>query len=236
MKVYTIKYYFKSNRGQLVPINYRSNLTSFLHNKILKNDPEIHNDVSLYSISDLFNSTKTVDNKLEFNNGAIWLIRTPSVEVFKTIYLTSKNVISSDFGFGLTLDDVSYSVDDFQDKIYDISLNTSPVFLGNNRDSEVRDHITYKHGIELTSTHLKRILKNKASKLGFNLNDKDFDLYFDENKNINVKPVKYNNILNFTTKGSLKFRGDGEVLSLIYGLGLGLSTGCGFGFCFNIKL
>ena len=85
MKVYTIKYYFKSNRGQLVPINYRSNLTSFLHNKILKNDPEIHNDVSLYSISDLFNSTKTVDNKLEFNNGAIWLIRTPSVEVFKTI-------------------------------------------------------------------------------------------------------------------------------------------------------
>lgn len=233
MKIYTIKLYFFGSQQQVVPFNYRDKLLSFLFNDILGQNSKYHDSISLYSTSPLFNS-KTVENGLLFDKGAIWLLRTPSIDVFKDFYLKAKNAITKELGYGLVLKTVEYSVKEFKN-ISELTVGTSPIYLGQNENSKERDHITYKHGNQLCSEHLKRTLITKACLLGYNLNLKNFNIEFDLTQPIETKPLKIGDNTNIVTQGKVKITGDSNVIGLCYGLGFGISTGCGFGFVFNIK-
>lgn len=232
MKIYTIKYYFYGSR-QVVPFDYTNDLLRFLHSDILGTDNKYHDDTSLYSISPLFNS-KTTNAGLLFEKGAIWLIRTPDLTVFKDFYLKSKNAINKKLGFGLVLKSVESSINKFENQT-ELIIGASPIYLGQNKDSETPDHITYKHGKEITTSLLKQTLLTKANKLGFNLNQDDFNIEFDLNQSIRTKRVLIGTVSNIATQGKVKITGSSDVLGLCYGLGLGVSTGCGFGFIYNIN-
>lgn len=232
MKIHTIKFYFYGS-NQVVPFNYRPLLLSFLHREILGNDNTYHDDTSLYSISPLFNS-KTVKDGLLFKKGAIWLIRTPSLEVFKDFYLRGKNSIGSELGYSLNLKNISFSVDNFTD-LTKLTTGTSPIFLGQNPNTETPDHITYKHDNSLVNDTIKRILFTKAEKMGFSLNRDDIQFSFNSNHPLKTKSIKLGNAINIATQGKIDITGTPEAIGLCYGLGIGKSTGCGFGFIYNIK-
>ena len=232
MKVYTVKFYFYGSQ-EVVPINYWNKLLHFLHQEILGQNNPYHDTTSLYCISPLYNS-KTVANGLVFDRGAIWLIRTPSIEVFKDFYLKGKNAITKELGYGLVLKNVSIEpVKEFKN-ITELIVGTSPIYLGQNESSEKRDHLTYEHGNEITSMHMKQTLMTKANKLGYNLDENKFNIEFDLNSPIRTKLVIIGSVSNIATQGKIKITGDSDVIGLCYGLGLGVSTGCGFGFVYNV--
>jgi CRISPR-associated endoribonuclease Cas6 len=199
----------------------------------LGNDNSYHDDTSLYSISPLYNS-KTVENGLLFEKGAIWLIRTPSLNVFKDFYLRGKNSIGSELGYGLILKNITFTVEKFTD-ITELTIGTSPIFLGQNPNVETPDHITYKHDSVLVSNTIKRILFTKAEKMGYSLKEDDIQISFNANHPLKTKSVKLGKAVNITTSGKIDITGTPEAIGLCYGLGIGKSTGCGFGFMFNIK-
>jgi len=231
MKVYTIKFYFFGSK-EVVPIDYWDKVLSFLHGEILGKNNEYHDSISQYSISPLFNS-RTVENGLLFDRGAIWLVRTPSIKVFKDFYLRGKNAITKELGYGLVLKSVDFSVKEFSN-ITELSVGTSPIYLGQNKNSSNPDHITYKHGNDICSTLLKQTLLTKASMLGYELNPDSIDIEFDLALPIKTKMVKISNVANIATQGSVKIVGNSDAIGLCYGLGLGVSTGCGFGFIYNV--
>jgi len=231
MKVYTIKFYFYGT-DVIVPFNYGSELLSFLHRKILGENNSYHDSMSLYSISPLFGS-KTLKNGLLFKKGAIWLIRTPSIDVFKNFYLKAKNRIGSEFINGFTLKNVEFYITNFE-KISELTIGVSPIFLGQNINSNNRDHITYLHGIETTSALMKNTLIGKAKKLGYNLNENEFNIEFDLTRPIKTKRILIDNVSNIATQGNVKITGNPDIIGLCYGLGIGRSTGCGFGFVYNV--
>ena len=239
MKTYTIEFYFYGSK-QVVPFDYMDKLLSFLHTEILGKDNKYHNDTSLYSINSLINCNKnaiTQENGIIFDKGALWLIRTPSVDIFKDFYLKGKNAETKELGYGLVLKKVEFSVKEFKNET-ELIIGTSPVYLGQNENSKKRDHLTYLHGEEITTMHLKRTLITKANKFGYHLNEKDFNIEFVLNNPIN--PIKTKRVLidgssNITTQGKIKITGNSDVICLCYGFGVGLSTGCGFGFLYNIN-
>lgn len=232
MKVYTIKLYFYGS-DKIVPLDYKQNQLSFLHEKILKDFSEYHNNTSLYSFSPLFNS-KSIKGGLLFKNGAIWLIRTPDIQTFKDIYLSAKNSINLDFGYGLKLNSVEFKYE-IIDNISKINIGTSPIYLGQNPNIQKRSHITYKDNDELIEEAFKRIMCYKAQKMGLLIPKDSFTISFDKNNPIRTKAVKMNKSINITTNGRVNIQGSSDVIGLAYGFGLGLSTGCGFGFLFNIN-
>lgn len=232
MKVYTIKFYFYGSQ-QIVPFDYTNDLLKFLHQEILGKDNKYHNNTSLYSVSPLFNS-KTTSKGLLFERGAIWLIRTPSLEVFKDFYLKSKNAINKELGYGLVLKTVESLITKFDGET-ELVTGTSPVYLGQNENSDTPDHITYHHGQSLTTSQLKKTFTTKANMLGYNINEDDFNIEFDMSQPIKTKRVLVGSVSNIATQGKVRITGDPDVIGLCYGLGLGISTGCGFGFIFNIN-
>lgn len=233
MKIFVIKFYFYGSK-KVVPINYNDKLLSFLHTKILGKDNPYHDSISLYSISPLFNS-KTTKSGLIFENGAIWNIRTPSIDVFKDIYLKAKNAISEEFGYGLVLKNVEYSVEDI-DVNGELVVGCSPVYLGQNKQSDKPDHITYKHGNEMSSAIMKRNFQSKAKSLGYDINENDFNIEFVDDDTIKTKCITIGTIPNITTSGKIKITGNSDVIGLCYGFGVGISTGCGFGYLYNFNM
>jgi CRISPR-associated endoribonuclease Cas6 len=233
MKIYTIKYYFYGS-DQIVPKNYEELLLHFLHPIILGENNEYHDKTSLYSVSQLYNSTKTTNTGFLFNKGAIWKIRTPSLEVFKDFYLKSKNHIGKELGCGLFLK----SVDFYKEEIIglnSITIGTTPIFLGQNENSDKPDHITYKHN-ELSTKKMKSVFMTKSHKLGYYISEDDFNIEFDHNSPLRITPIPFKGGLNFSTKGNIVITGSSDVIGLCYGFGIGLCTGSGFGCCFDIKI
>jgi CRISPR-associated endoribonuclease Cas6 len=228
MKIYTIKYYFYGS-DQIVPFDYKNDVLYFLHRKILGNN-NYHDILSLYSISPLLNY-KTTENGLLFKEGAVWLIRTPSLEIFKDFYLKSKNAINMELGYGLILK----SVDCVFENINQESLITitSPVYLGQNKDNNERDHVTYLHGSTLTTLLMKKTLITKAKELGYDLNLDNFNIEFDYDSPIRTKRILIGGVSNIATQGKVKITGGVDVVGLCVSLGIGLSTGCCFGFCYE---
>ncbi len=232
MKVYTIKFYFYGSK-QIVPFEYENMLLSFLHNEILGKDNQYHDSTSLYSTSPLFNSKKA-DNGLVFERGAIWKIRTPNVETFRDFYLNGKNSIGKELGCGLVLKTVEYETNEFTDE-KEFIIGTSPVYLGQNENSSTPDHITYKHGKDITTAHLKRTFLTKAKKLGYEFKENDFTIEFDLSYPIETKLKKIGTTPNVASQGRIRITGGPDVIGLCYGFGIGVSTGCGFGFCYDKK-
>jgi len=232
MKIYTTKFYFYGSK-QPVPSEI-SHISSFLHNHVLGKDNNYHDAVSLYSVSPLLGGKLTSKSELSCETGAILLIRTPVIDVFKDFYLKGKNAVTKEFSKGLILKDVEYSIKQFGDIPGTITTGTSPIYLGQNADSLKREHVTYKHGNEMASKYLKRIFLWKTQKLGYNFSESDFNIEFDLNSPIKERAIPYKGSLNITTSGKIKITGTADVKSLFYGLGVGKSTGCGFGFIFNL--
>lgn len=230
MKIYTIKFYFYGSQ-EIVSLDYWDYLLNFLHKNILGLNNKYHDSTSLYSTSPLFNS-KTVKNGLLFDKGAIWLIRTPSIEVFKDFYLKAKNAIGKELCCGLKLKNVDFSIKEFTNT-NQIITGCSPIYLGQNTNSDKPDHITYLHGNDLCSKKMKQTLITKAKLLGYNLND-DFNIEFDLNQPIKTKRILISNNSNIATLGKIKITGNSEIIGLCYGLGIGISTGCGLGFVYNL--
>lgn len=230
MTVYTIKFYFYGNKN-IIPFKYRDELKRFLHAKVLGKDNKYHNPTSLYSISPLFNS-KTVDNGLIFEKGAIWLIRTPNFKIYKDIYDKGKNAIGEKL-FTLTLKDVDSYETEFKD-INEILVNCEPIYLNIKRFNK---HETYTHenGKKETTELMKNIFKTKSKLLGYNFNDTDFNIEFVYDDKIKTKTISTNSILARSTISKIKITGSSDVIGLCYGFGIGLSSGCSRGFIYNIR-
>jgi len=238
MNSYRIKLFFEKRDFQLVTYDYYDLIKGFLYNKILKNKSEYHGEISLYSISPLFNESNSKRKEgLEFNKGAIMYMATPSLEVFKDLFLNVKNCINEEFGYGLFLRNVKYEKKNFEN-INELNTSTSPIFLGNDDKTGIERHvhITYEHGQKITTPILKRIFLTKTRKLGYNFNEKDFDISFDYNfKTPKTKRILLNGNSNIASKCNVIIKGNEDIIGLAYGLGIGKSTSCGFGFINNIK-
>lgn len=232
MNTYGIKYYFYGNNS-IIPFDYHDYLIRFLHIKILGNN-KYHDTTSLYSISPLYNS-KSLNNGLVFNKGAIWMIKTPSPEIFYEFHNKSIKAIGNELVGGLILKNVELKIEEFNE-INEINFGVSKIYLGQNPNTDKRDHITYKHDKELISKYIKRPFNAKIKLLGYNdINDDDYTVEFDYEKELKIKPVKINNSISITTNGHLKITGNSNIIGLFYGLGVGLSTGCGLGYVYDIK-
>lgn len=233
MKTFVIKFYFFNSKTQLVPFDYRQMLVSFLHKKILNKNNKYHDDVSLYTISPLFNSETTKEGLL-FNEGAIWYIRTPHFEFFKDAFLKGKNALGSELGHGLFLKEINQQMEDFEG-VDRLNIGASNIFLGQNPETEKRDHVTFKHDDNLSKSILKRIFLTKAKKINPNFNENDIEISFDRSKDMKTRAVKFGGGVNIVSDARLNIIGTPEALSIIYGVGVGLSTGIGFGYIYNIR-
>ena len=236
MNVYNIKCYFYSSR-EIVPFTYMDDMMKFLHVDVLGENNEFHDTISLYSVSPLFGSKK-VNNGFIFNKGAIWIIRTPDKNIFKHFYKKLKYAIGNNLKIGLILQSVDFNIDNFVNNKEKIIFKTSPVFLGDNKNKlSKKEHITFKHGIETTTKKIKETFLGKINKLGYNINEENFNVEFNmNNKNMKTKSISFGNHYNVCTNNpEIIVTGNSDVIGLFYSLGIGKSTGCGFGFCFNIK-
>lgn len=222
-----------SKNTEPVPFTYLSNLNGYLH-KIIGENNEYHDDISLYSSSFLYDGKMSKDKKsLDFKNGATWFISSIDDKLITTI---AKNIYNNvNFAYGMELSGVKL-VDEIpmlKGRNEYTVYPKSPVLL-KQKDFENNKNVyyTFEDDVKITSKIMKNILLKKINKSNVDISEDDFDLSFD--KNYQGKKIKWITVKSVNNKTCvcpiiIKTKKE-EVINFIRNVGLGHSTGSGFGF------
>ena len=225
-----IKVEFSKNTS-LVPFEYVTNLNGYLH-KILGNDNEFHDKISLYSTSFLHGGKMSKCKKgLNFLNGATWFVSSPDVDfINKFINSIYENV---EFAFGMELIKVGLLKYEFnnEDGYYRFKTK-SPVLLKSlDFQTKKNKYLTHEDGVNETSQHMKNIILKKAAESNLPFNSDDFEIFFDyEYSGKKIKWIKIRSVGNKTSVCPIIIKTTKpEIVDFIYNVGVGNSTGSGFG-------
>lgn len=211
-----------SPNNRIVPFDYQNKLVGVLHKWIGEND--IHNLISLYSFSWLYNGIRNSEG-LNFKNGASWFISFHDDSKLKIIL--SSILEKPEMFYGMRVVDVS--IEDTPDlSNRELFYLSSPILIKyRNKETGKITHYTYED--KEASELLKSTLLHKMQDAGLPL-DETLEIYFDtEYKGRKIKHVNYRNIRNKASMCPVYIKGKPETKAFAWNVGIGNSTGIGFG-------
>lgn len=214
-----MRLYFKLTKNtEGVPFDYIHYLIGIFHKWLGEN--EIHDSISLYSLSSLLGGHLT-KNGLEFKNGATWFVSAQDELLCKNLIAGAMNDPAIFCGM----------------KVSDILIKENPKFSNQERfllaspilvkqfDGKKLVHKTFRE-VD-TNQIMTNTLKSKLTKFGMNKEiSVEFDLTYSKAK---TKLVKIKNINNRANMCPVILKGDPEAIAFAWNVGIGHSTGSGFG-------
>lgn len=204
---------------ETVPFDYQHYLVGVFHKWMGWN--EIHDDISLYSLS-WIQGGKMVKDGFDFQNGARWFISFWDEEIGKQLIMNAMK--DPDVCCGMQVKEIQIQDDPhFGNK--ERFTAASPIFIRKYDDNHKAIHLTTQDkdaDYFLTETLKKKL---KIAKL-----DYEVKVNFDKNYfKPKTKLVKINGIDNRANFCPVIIEGDPEAIRFAWNVGIGHSTGCGFG-------
>ena len=209
-----------SKNKQIVSFDYQANLVGTLHKWLGKND--LHDEVSLYSMSWLAGNSKSHDKGLTFPNGADWFISAPNEKFIKNIL---RGVLEdASVCFGMTVKDVIISETPVFNSVERFAV-ASPVFIKRRIED---NQVYFYHNQTESDAFLTETLKTKLKKGG--LSEENVTVRFDRDySNPKIKVSVYKGIKNKASICPIIVEGTPEQVAFAWNVGIGNSTGIGFG-------
>lgn len=202
------------------PFNYQEKIVGKFHGLLGNND--IHDSISLYSISMLTSGGKVNGGNLNFPMGTSMYISFYDISYLQKII----NGITENpyFPFGMVATSIEICQINVSNKNEYRFRVTSPVLIKDIVDDNTK-HLLFND--KTSSEVLTRIMKRKLTIAG--LSD-DVEVSFDKAyKNPKTKLITYKGISNKCTIAPIIVKGSPEILRFAYDVGVGNSTGIGFG-------
>ena len=208
-----------SPNTQTVPFNYQHLLISIFHRWMGWN--EIHNEISLYSLSWLQDGKKVKDG-FNFPKGARWFISFWDEELGKQLISSARK--RPDVCCGMTVTEIQIQeTPNFGGK--ERFIVSSPIFIRKYDENRKAIHLTYMD--EDVDNYLTDTLKKKLKTANLDYNVKvSFDKSYTNPK---TKLVNINGIESRASFCPVIIEGDAEAIRFAWNVGIGHSTGCCFG-------
>jgi CRISPR-associated endoribonuclease Cas6 len=203
---------------ETVPFNYQGHLVQRFHEWLGEND--VHDDLSLYSLSWLWGENSKAKNGFNFRQGAEWFISAYDDEIIKK--LIDSIMKNPELAFGMSVQELTMQMTPkFQEKAH--FRVASPVFIKRNIDTEQK---FYYHSDKEANQLLTETLQSKLKKANLNT---DVQVRFDDTyQNPQISGTVYKG---FRKKGSVCpviVEGSAEAVGFAWNVGIG--NGCGIGF------
>ena len=204
---------------QVVPFNYQNYLIGTFHKWMGWN--EIHDSISLYSLSWLQNG-KMTQGGFSYPNGAKWFISFWDEEIGKQLIMNAMK--DPDVCCGMKVKEIQIQ-DDPEFSGCERFTAASPIFIRKYDENRHASHMTTKDND--ADTCLTETIKSKLKSAGLDYN---ITIRFDKNYfNPKTKLVTINGIKNRANFCPVIVEGDPEAIKFVWNVGAGHSTGCGFG-------
>lgn len=215
-----MRLHFKlSKNEQTVPFDYQHFLIGAFHKWIGWN--EIHDEISLYSLSWLQDGTM-VKNGFDFPNGARWFISFWDEEIGKQLIMNAMKEPSICCGMNVKEIQIQETPKFGSHERFMVS---SPIFIRKYDENKKAVHLTYKS--EKVDDYLNETLKRKLEKAELKLK---LNVSFDKNYHSpKTKLVRINGINNRASFCPVILDGEPEAIQFAWNVGIGHSTGSGFG-------
>jgi CRISPR-associated endoribonuclease Cas6 len=207
-----------TSNTETVPFNYQGHLVERFHRWLGKND--IHNELSLYSMSWLWGS-KATKHGFDFQNGAKWFISAFDDDLIKK--LIDSIMKQPELAFGMTVHELTMQL---TPKFQDIAQFkvASPVFIKRNVEQNQK---YYYHTDPEANQLLTETLQNKLLKANIKA---DVNVRFDETyRNPKVDGILYKKNKLKGTRCPIIIEGTPEAIGFAWNVGIGNGTGIGFG-------
>ncbi|MGK9368411.1 CRISPR-associated endoribonuclease Cas6 [Melioribacter sp. Ez-97] len=204
---------------ELVPFDYQYYLVGRFHKWLGRN--EIHDEVSLYSISWL-KGGKMARNGFNFPEGGRWFIGFWSEEIGKRLIAGAMD--DPDVCCGMKVSVIQIQEEPkFAER--ERFIAASPVFIRKYDENRKAIHLTFKD--EEADFYLTEALKTKLKHANL---DYEVKVSFDRSyKRAKTKLVRINGIENRANFCPVIIEGDPAAVNFAWNVGVGHSTGCGFG-------
>ncbi|MEB2785220.1 CRISPR-associated endoribonuclease Cas6 [Algoriphagus persicinus] len=203
----------------IVPFDYQRSLVGAFHKWIGEN--QIHDDVSLYSISWLMGG-KIVKEGFDFKYGAEWFISTYEPNLLKS--LISGIQQDPEINFGMAVKEITICEDPPVENIQKFYLN-SPIFIKRKAGERQQYYIFSDEDSEMLMT---QTLQTKLKKAG--LNPEGVHVSFDKTyNNPKTKIITYNGVDCRASMCPIIIEGSPDQIKFAWNVGIGNSTGIGFG-------
>lgn len=190
-----------------IPFDYQHKLTGRLHKWLGEND--IHDDLSLYSFSWLWNSEKR-DDGFSFPNGARWAISCWNPAMAK--FLMDGIMKDTEILNGMKVNEVTLQqIPEFGN---DYTFTTSsPILIRMKREDGSVEHLDYRD--ERFDERIKQVLNRKAQKAKLELSE--FDIMTDKKyKGNKTKMVKIKDIGNKANFVRVRIKGDENAIKFAW--------------------
>lgn len=204
---------------KIVPFDYQHYLIGTFHKWMGWN--EIHDEISLYSLSWLQGGKMTKDG-FDFPNGARWFISFWDEEIGKQLIMSAMKEPDVCCGMKVKVIQIQENPN-FSNK--EKFIAASPIFIRKYDENRKAKHLTYKD--EEANFYLTETLKKKLKTANL---DYEVKVSFDKNYMYpKTKLVKINGIENRANFCPVIIEGNPEAVKFAWNVGVGHSTGCGFG-------
>lgn len=205
---------------ELVPFNYQQSLVGAFHKWLGEN--ELHDDISLYSLSWLSKGQSTKDG-LNFPDGCSFFISSPLPDLHKKFV---QGIFKDQhIRWGMKVLEVRMRpTPDFGERHR--FLAQSPILI--KRKPEKNKHQQYYfHSDPQSNDYLTETLSRKMERAGISGN---VSVYFDPDyQNPFIKKISYHNIDIKASMCPVIVEGDPRAVQFAWEVGVGNSTGIGFG-------
>lgn len=208
-----------------VPFNYQQKLVGAFHRWLGEN--ELHNDVSLYSLSWLQHlgrpKHKTTKAGLIFPYGASFFISSPLKDLHtKAVQGIFEN---AEINWGMRVEEVTLKVTPDFGRKYRF-LAQSPILVKRKIEEEPHPKYFFSHHLE-SDAFLTETLQTKLKRLNLTT---DVAVAFDRSyAHPQIKKINYRNIDIKATLCPVIVKGDPRAVQFAWEVGVGNSTGIGFG-------
>lgn len=206
----------------IVPFDYQQKMIGTIH-KWLGNN-EIHDNISLYSFSWLFNGKLVKNQGFDFPTGAIFFISFYENEYLKILIDTILS--DSEMFCGLMVKDITIEEQPTFDEAPQIFRLASPIFIKRNMDGNNK---FYFYSDEESSGFMTETLKHKMQIAGLpddNTLKIEFDLSYPAKQ---IKMVTIHGIKNKASMCPVVIHGTPESKLFAWTVGVGNGTGSSFG-------
>lgn len=218
-----IHFHLSPNR-QPVPFAYQHFLTGAFH-KWLGHDNELHDPISLYSLSWLYEGHARRGGHLEFPRGAHWFLSVHDETLVQQIVTGA--LADTEVCCGMHVTKIEQqATPDFGTR-YTFKVG-SPVLV---RSKEIEGKVThYLYTDPEAAETMTATLRHKMDKAGLSDEDKQATARFDSTfRHPKTKLVRIKNISNRASICPVILEGTSRALQFAWNVGIGHGTGSGFG-------
>lgn len=207
---------------ETVPFNYQQSLVGAFHKWLGEN--ELHDDISLYSLSWLSRNGRTNDRGIDFPKGSTFFISTPDPELSQKmvqgIFQKGENI-----RWGMKIQGIDLQMTpQFGNKRR--FLTQSPIFIKRwNPDTKEQKYYFWEN--EEADDLMTETLHRKLERVGLST---DVKVFFDKSYyKPNKKMITFNGVKIQATYCPVIVEGDPRAVQFAWEVGVGNSTGIGFG-------